>query len=228
MTQGRRFEVRTATPEDVQSIVRLCGEVYPDSPPWKEEQLRKHQELFPEGQLVVTDRQRAGVAGFAASLVVRWDAYDMRTSWRDFTASGWFTNHTRAGRTLYGAEIMVRPSLQRRGIGQLIYGARRKLVQRLGLLRIRAGARLRGYGEHASRMPPEEYVERVVRGRLRDPTLTFQLRQGFQVLAVVPGYLRHDPESLGYAAVIEWINEKVARPEDHGHGDPRYQIEPKK
>jgi hypothetical protein len=26
------------------------------------------------------------------------------------------------------------------------------------------------------------------------------------VLAVVSGYLRHDPESLGFAAVIEWLN----------------------
>jgi hypothetical protein len=32
------------------------------------------------------------------------------------------------------------------------------------------------------------------------------LHRGFKVLKVVSGYLQYDPESLGYAAVIEWIN----------------------
>jgi hypothetical protein len=48
-----------------------------------------------------------------------------------------------------------------------------------------------------------------VQGELSDPTLSFQLRRGFRVLATVSGYLRHDPESLGYAAVIEWLNPEV-------------------
>jgi hypothetical protein len=82
-------------------------------------------------------------------------------------------------------------------------------VERLGLRRIRAGARLRGYHAHADRLTAEEYVARVVRGEIHDPTLSFQLKRGFKVIAVVSGYLRHDPESLGHAAVIEWINPAV-------------------
>jgi hypothetical protein len=54
----------------------------------------------------------------------------------------------------------------------------------------------------------------VARGSLRDPTLSFQLNRGFHVLAVVEGYLRHDPESLGWAAVIEWLNPALATPAD--------------
>jgi hypothetical protein len=101
---------------------------------------------------------------------------------------------------------MVAPALQGPGIGTRLYEARRALVRRLGLRRIRAGARLRGYHRVADRMTPEEYVRAVERGELYDPTLSFQLKRGFRVLAVVGGYLRHDPESLGYAAVIEWLN----------------------
>jgi len=41
------------------------------------------------------------------------------------------------------------------------------------------------------------------------------MRQDFHVLAVVGGYLGNDPESLGHAAVIEWINEQVAAPRDY-------------
>jgi hypothetical protein len=50
------------------------------------------------------------------------------------------------------------------------------------------------------------YAARVERGELHDPTLSFQVKRGFRVLAVVSGYLQHDPESLGFAAVIEWVN----------------------
>ncbi|HVB38347.1 MAG TPA: hypothetical protein VND92_07410 [Vicinamibacterales bacterium] len=95
-------------------------------------------------------------------------------------------------------------------------------MQRLGLLRIRAGARLRHYHRHAARMDAREYVRRVLRGELRDPTLTFQLKQGFVVLGVVAGYLQHDPESLGYAAVIEWMNPLVATAEDTSGRDPEF------
>ena len=75
-------------------------------------------------------------------------------------------------------------------------------------------------GQAASR--PEEYVGRVVRGELKDPTLSFQMREGFDVVAVVHRYLRNDPESEGYAAIIEWLNPEVARPEDAEGRDPRY------
>jgi len=44
----------------------------------------------------------------------------------------------------------------------------------------------------------------VVAGELRDARLSFPLREGFRVLAVVPSYLANDPESLGYEVVIEW------------------------
>jgi predicted amidohydrolase len=167
------------------------------------------------------ENQRIG--GMAASLIILWDDYEMKATWRDFTDSGMFTNHDPArGRTLYGAEVMVHPTYQGQGTGKQLYRARRKLVERLGLLRIRAGARLRHYHRHADRLSPAEYVIQVIQGKIGDPTLSFQLKQGFEVLAVVPNYLRHDPESLGYAAIIEWLNRRVAQPEDYAGRDPRF------
>ena len=46
------------------------------------------------------------------------------------------------------------------------------------------------------------------------------------MLAVVSGYLPNDPKSLGYAAVIEWINPSVATPEAYAGRDLRYQRKP--
>ena len=201
--------VRNTLEEDFDGVVELTGKVYPTAPPWTEVQLASHLAVFPEGQFVAVDGRQ--IVGMAASLTVLWDDYDIGTNWRDFTAGGMFTNHDpEHGRTLYAAEVMVDPSRQGSGIGSLLYAARRELVERLGLRRIRAGARLRGYHRHAAEISAGEYAARVVRGELRDPTLSFQIKRGFRVLAVVSGYLRHDPESLGYAAVIEWVNPAAA------------------
>ena len=216
------MRVRLTEERDFDEITALCGLVYPDAPPWKAEQLASHRLHFPEGQFVAVEPETGQVVGMAASLVILWSDYTVSGSWRDFTDHGMFSNHDPRGRTLYGAEILVRPDLQRRGVGAALYKARRAICERLGLLRIRAAARLRGYHRQAARMTAEEYVMRVVRGLIGDATLSFQLRHGFHVMAVVPNYIKNDPESLGYAAVIEWINEAAERRDETVVLDPRF------
>lgn len=201
-----KVTVRRTRRKDFSQIVELCRRIYPESLPWGEDQLTAHLDVFPRGQLVAVDRETGRVLGMAASLIVAWDDYDFEDAWHDFTDHGYFANHDPTGRTLYGAEVMVDPEAQGRGVGSAIYTARRELAKHLGMRRIRAGARLAGYRFHADRMSPEEYVEKVVAGELRDPTLTFQLNRGFEVKGVVSGYLPRDPESQGWAAIIEWIN----------------------
>lgn len=208
---GGDVVVRRTMPDDFATIHEISRLIYA-SDPWHEVHLASHHRVFPEGQFCAADAGTGRVLGMCASLIVGWDDYDMRTSYRDFTDGGMFTNHDPAGRTLYGAEVMVHPDAQGRGVGSRLYAARRDLVRRLGLLRIRAGARLAGYGAVADRMTPEEYVVAVTCGELVDPTLTFQIRRGFRVLAVVRDYMRHDPESRGHAAVIEWLNPDLASP----------------
>ncbi len=215
--------VRNTRPEDFPGIIELTKKVYPTAPPWNVVQLSSHLTLFPEGQFVAVESKSGRVMGMAASLIVLWDDYDMHASWKEFTDTGMFTNHDPArGRTLYSAEVMVRPSRQRHGIGTKLYKARRELVERLKLLRIRAGARLRGYHRFVGQLSPEDYVIKVVNKQLADATLSFQLKLGFHVLAVVENYLKEDPESLGYAAVIEWLNPQVAKPEDYAGRNPKF------
>jgi len=216
MSVRHKVVVRNTRREDFRSIYELSLAVYPESPPWNEMQLTSHLDLFPEGQFVAIEQDTGKVVGMAASLIVLWDDYDMTDDWATFTDRGLFTNHDPGrGRTLYGAEVIVHPTRQGAGIGKKLYVARRELTQRLGLLRIRAGARLPGYHKHAQRMTAEDYVMRVVQGRIGDPTLSFQLKQGFHVLAVAGRYLMHDPESKEYAAVIQWLNPALATPADY-------------
>jgi GNAT superfamily N-acetyltransferase len=208
-----RVHVRNTEARDFAQIGDLCRRVYPNELPWTPEQLASHLRLFPEGQLVVLDRERDRVVGMSASLIVRWECYDEFDSWEDFTADGMFTNHDPLhGRTMYGAEVIVDPTLQGHGIGGKLYAARRELIERLGLPRIRGGARLRSYHSYARRMSAADYVVKVVHREIDDQTLSFQLHEGFHVLAVVPHYLGEDPETLGYAALVEWLNPKLLEP----------------
>jgi GNAT superfamily N-acetyltransferase len=212
--------VRNTAPRDFAGITDLCRRIYPDTPPWSAEQLSSHLRVFPEGQFVAVYGPEERIVGMSASLIVDWEDYKMLDSWEQFTADGMFTNHDPGrGRTLYGAEVIVDPALQHHGIGDKLYASRRQLTESHKLLRIRAGSRLRGYCRCAQKMKPEEYVVAVVEGHEYDPTLSFQLKEGFHALAVVPHYLTDDPESLGYAAVIEWLNPELIRPE-HVEGRP--------
>lgn len=207
--------VRNTRLEDFEGIVAISRQVYTPETSWTVRLLESHLRIFPEGQLVAVRSDSGEVMGMAAGLILRWEDYDSMDAWRDLTDHGWFTNHDPSGRTFYGAEMMVRPDSQGQGVGSKLYQARFDLVRRLGLLRIRAGARLRGFRRYADRLSARQYVEKVVRGKIYDPTLSFQLKRGFQVLQVVPGYLPKDPASLGYAALIEWLNPDRARPEDY-------------
>jgi GNAT superfamily N-acetyltransferase len=222
VTHREQVVVRPTTPADWEGVVALTRQVYAGTPPWTREQLASHHGVFPEGQLVAVAGRDGRVVGMAASLVITWDEYDRHAGWRHFTDHGTFRNHDPHGRTLYGAEVMVHPDMQRRRIGHQLYEARRNLAARLGLLRIRAGARLRGFHRYAARMTAEEYVLGVIHGRIKGPTLSFQLREGFHVFGVVKGYLVHDPESLGWAALIEWLNPAIATPADESHRDRKW------
>ncbi len=204
--------VRNTQPRDFAAIGELCKRIYPDTEPWAPAQLSSHLKMFPEGQFVAVHGPEENVVGMCASLVVDWEDYRMLDDWVKFTADGLFTNHDlKRGRTLYGAEVIVDPTLQHHGIGDKLYQARRELAERFKLWRIRAGARLRGFHNYTGKISPEDYIIQVVHGSLHDPTLSFQLNEGFHVLAVVPHYLSDDPESQGYAAVIEWLNPQFVK-----------------
>ncbi|MFW5972821.1 MAG: GNAT family N-acetyltransferase [Bacteroidota bacterium] len=213
MSDGE-FRVRNTRPGDFERIEDLSLKVYPNDFPWTADYLSSHLDVFPEGQFVAVDAADY-VVGMAASLIVNWEDYDHLDSYNDFTDRGYFRNHDPSGRTLYGAEVMVDPEFRGKGIGSLVYDARRALVQELGLLRIRAGARLPGYAAVADRINPRDYVLEVSKGTRYDATLSFQLKHGFHVLAIVPAYQVNDPRSRNFAALIEWLNPDLATEEDY-------------
>jgi GNAT superfamily N-acetyltransferase len=203
------YLVRRTVPTDFERIARLSEKVYPTHPIWTIAQLQSHIELFPEGQIVVEDLDAGALVGMSASLIVMWDDYSVDDNYLTFTGNFFFTNHDPAGDTLYGAEVMVDPDYRGEGIGSLIYEARRQVVRDCKLLRIRAGARIPGYHLYADSMTVEEYVRRVEAEELNDPTLSFQLAQGFRIIRPIANYYIEDPECRNYGVLIEWPNDSL-------------------
>ncbi len=111
--------------------------------------------------------------------------------------------HTPEGPWYYGTTIGVLPTYRARGIGDELYQLRKGLCRDLGLEGIVAGGMIPGYAEHRHSLSAPAYIDAVVRGELTDPTLTFQLHQGFEVVCPLPDYL-HNPEVDNWAVLIRW------------------------
>ncbi len=222
----RKVILRNATESDSVGIRGLAQLVYPNIEPWNDDQLGQHLQRFPQGQLVAVEEESGLIVGYCSGLIIDWDRYHSGQDWGALTANGTYSNHDPVnGKSLFAADVMVRPGMQGRGVGKRLYRQGRfSLAIQLGLKRVLAGSRLRGYHRYADSLSPEDYVIEVVHRRLKDPTLTFQLQQGFRVLAVAENYFHGDPESRGYAAVIEWLNEDVATDDDREQGDPRFRV----
>ncbi len=177
---------------------------------WGERHLKSHQLVFPQGQLVAELDE--AIVGAVATLIVDLGPNPLRHhTWAGITDSGYFTNHDPEADTLYGADVYVDPDYRGRGVGAALYEARRRLCKRLNKRRILAGGRLLNYREHAARMSPEEYAERVAAGKLTDQVLSFQLREEFTLRGVMPHYIQ-DPTSNNHASLIEWLNPEYRRP----------------
>jgi GNAT superfamily N-acetyltransferase len=162
--------------------------------------------LFAEGQIVVLADD--WVVGQGSGFFIDFDFAHPHHTFREICAGFYFTNHNPAGAYYYGADISVHPNYRGRGIGRQIYAARQALVKRYHRRGIVAGGLIPGYAAHKTTLSVQEYVDRVVAGELSDPTLSFQLRNGFRLRGLIEHYIE-DSASNNWATLIEWVNPDV-------------------
>ena len=201
--------IRNIASEDIPDIVELQKQSFPlmakDGLIWDEYHLESHIRIFPEGQFCA--ELGGKIIASSSSLVMSLTPDYREHTYKEATAYGMFTNHTLKGDSLYGADISTHPNSRGLGIATLLYDSRKDLAVKLNLRRIIAGGRLFNYCEYAKKMSAQEYAEKVVKGELKDPVLSFQLNNGFRFIKVMPNYMK-DSRSLNYASFIEWINPK--------------------
>ena len=203
-------KVRNTIKNDIPQIIDLDKQSFPFLAKygniWKAEELESHLSIFPEGQFVAVEPDGT-IVGSASTLIVSLDPEYKEHTWLGITANGMFTNHSYDGDSLYGADISSHPKHRHEGIGSILYDARKELAVKMNLRRMIAGGRLFNYCDYADKMSALEYAEKVIRGELRDPVLSFELVNGFKFIKILPNYL-DDVRSLNYASFIEWLNPK--------------------
>ncbi len=212
-TSKLKIIVRNTLPSDSDAINEIVNACYPGSPPYPRDALRAQLNHFPKGQMVV--EYEGKVVGFCITFLISEAEAFKDHSWKEITGSGMASRHDPLGDYLYGMDVCVNPKFRGKKIGERLYDERRKLCQKLGLKGIVFGARIPGFGKKRKTYPtPEEYIEAVKGNVIRDQTISFQMRNGFKPIKVLPNYLPHDQESHGYAVLMRWHNPLIDRQEN--------------
>lgn len=211
-----KIVVTTTRPEHVPALAALQKIVFPTLEPeehFTEAKYLKHIELFPEGQFVALYPINGQLTPVAATTTFRthFDFKNFQHTYLEAIADGWLTNHDPTGEWLYGGDMSVHPAYRGLRIGRKLYEARREIVRRLNLRGEIAGALIPGYVHHDRELTVAQYVLRVWQGKLQDPTLSMQIRNGFRIRGILYEHIS-DPRSGNCATLIVRENPQYQPP----------------
>lgn len=160
----------------------------------------RHLEVFPEGQFVITDGDR--VIGMTTTMRTYFDFEHYHHTFKETIAGGWLSNHDPQGDWLYGLDMGILPAYRGRGLARALYRARHAIAAKLGLKGQLAVGMMNGYGAVSDQMSGEQYYEELIRGKRKDPTLTVQMKIGFEPVVLMPEHL-NDPLCGNYGVLIK-------------------------
>ena len=201
-----KIKIRRWKREDIPALVECHAAIY-DS--YNKDELFDRRKFefqfnnFPEGQYLAEVDGR--IVGYCCSIIVQLEDDVDNYTYSEMTGSGSFSTHNPSGDTLYGADIGIHPEFRGMKIAAKLYDARKKLLRRYNLRRMVAHGRIPGYREHAGKLTAQEYVEKVIKGELKDPALNMHLRAGYKVKKVLLNFV-YDQESMNYATWLEMLN----------------------
>lgn len=199
------LEIKNASFFDIPGIMRLVEKVYPKMGGYKKEMIRGQISNFSEGCFIITMNDQ--IVAYSASLLIDEKTALSSHDWKSITANGFALTHNDDGEYLYGYETCVDPDARGNRLGQRIYNARKRLVKFYQLKGIVFGGRIPNYRKkHKKVKGVNDYIEKVANKEIKDSTLGFHLRNGFQVVGVLENYLPLDYDSMGYAVHLKWDN----------------------
>jgi predicted amidohydrolase/GNAT superfamily N-acetyltransferase len=206
MPQINKVELRNLRIEDYNELKTSMVQAYVGMEGfyWKEHQIQKLLDIFPEGQLVILVDDK--VVGSALSLIVTDEQVNKNHTYVDITGKYTFSTHNPEGDVLYGIDVFIHPDYRGLRLGRRLYDSRKELCEQLNLSSIVFAGRIPNYTKHAAEITPKDYIDKVRLKELFDPVLSFQLSNDFHVIRVMKNYLVGDSDSQDYAVLLEWNN----------------------
>ncbi|WP_294964249.1 bifunctional GNAT family N-acetyltransferase/carbon-nitrogen hydrolase family protein [uncultured Flavobacterium sp.] len=202
----KKVELRNLEIEDYRQLKKSMIESYPEMADsyWGSDDIERLLSIFPEGQLVILVDGK--VVGSALSLIVEEKLVEKRHNYQQISGNYTFSTHNPNGEILYGIDVFIHPNYRGLRLGRRLYDARKELCEQLNLKAIVFAGRIPNYREHAKKLSPKVYIEKVRTKELYDPVLSFQLSNDFHVLRILKNYLEGDEESKEFAVLLEWNN----------------------
>lgn len=171
---------------------------------WREANIQKLLNLFPEGQLCVEVDGK--VAACALSIIVQYKLFGDEHTYEEITGNYTFDTHFEDGDVLYGIEVFVHPEYRQLRLARRLYDARKELCEQMNLKEIKVGGRIPNYHKYSNELTPKQYIDKVKAKEIYDPVLSFQIANDFHVVKVLTNYLKGDVQSEEYAVLLEWNN----------------------
>ena len=213
MKADMKIEVRNAQIADIPKIIDLTSKVYTEMSAYSADILQGQITNFPEGCFVIEDMDTHEILAYSASIRLKEKRITRPHTWNTITGGGFGTTHQDDGEFLYGYEVCVDPEVRGTRLGQRIYNARKDLAKYLRLKGIAFCGRIPGFARKKNIKDPMVYVQKVLNREFRDTTLSFQLRNGFEVKRVMEGYLPEDKASRGHGVLLMWENPEYRQEE---------------
>ena len=206
------IELAYITPDDyadIKETMILSYQTMPDSY-WREAQIRKLIDIFPEGQVAL--KVNGQIAGCAFAIIIRSGRFDEKHTYREITGNYSFNTHDPDGDTLYGIDVFIRPEYRDLRLGRRLYDYRKELCEKMNLKAIMFGGRIPNYHKYAHELTPRQYIEKVRDREIHDPVFNFQLFNDFHPVRILKGYLEGDQVSHEYAVLMKWENIYYEKP----------------
>ena len=213
----QRLYVRNATLADIPGIIQLSRRVYEGTGMYgyTKGPLTGQINTFPDGQFVAMLGDT--VVGYCATFRIAEEIALAAHDWTSITGNGYASRHDPEGDWLYGMEVCVDPECRGYRTGERLYNERKQLCQALNLQGVVFAGRLPSLRQRLKKFTSvEEYVEAIRSKEQKDPVLSLQLHQGFEVHGIIPHYLDADHDSMGYGIHLVWRNPKVPQSENNG------------
>src|SRR5689334_5362559 len=119
---GNGLVIRHTQSADAAGLAELQKIVFPtlsDDELIKAPHYLRHIEVFPEGQLLITDDSK--VIGMTSTMRSNFDFEHYHHTFKETIAGGWLSNHNPGGEWLYGLDIGVHPAYRGKGLARYLY-----------------------------------------------------------------------------------------------------------